>query len=47
MSMVDRCGGCCELVTRCRCERNPVYRKLVDTKNPPELQPKNKGGWVR
>lgn len=25
MSLVDRCGGCDDLITLCRCERSPLY----------------------
>lgn len=55
MSMVDRCGNCCELVTRCRCDWSPLVRAeryvdsqrapLIDPDNPPELRPENRSKW--
>lgn len=48
MSLVQRCGGCDDLVTLCRCERSHLHESrfgLIDDEDPPELRPENKKGW--
>lgn len=48
MSLVDRCGGCDDLVPLCRCERSHLHESrfgLIDPNNPPELRPENKDKW--